>query len=401
MGFVSDLFGGGGDDAAKASRDAAQIQADYQNRMLDYLMQQNQLPTQYRDASMNALGNLYGITDMSMQGGGSLKYGGEPIRAGTGQGYYSGQPRGGSDRPQMIAASMEGPTATTPTYSANFGFPEGPIGGEFIPVPEFEALPNPQLDQAQLVNQAQESALYDAMLGGLDASEEAILRNQAATGGLRSGDTQSALAQNAQDLQNEALLRSYNEQRALEQQQYGRDVAANQEAYARGIYGNQTGYNRALDEYNRQIAERQMYEAGLQGLAFGAPNYTNQIANTIGGIGTTLSQGEIAAAQARQQGQQNQYNNLLGLGGLGAAFYFSDIRLKDDIKKLGTRNGLNWYSWKWNDKASSLGLSGTEEGYMAHEVGEVYPDAVGEKEGYLTVNYEMISGMNPASSGLN
>ncbi|KZX81456.1 hypothetical protein A3717_37435, partial [Alcanivorax sp. HI0013] len=170
--------------------------------------------------------------------------------------------------------------------------------------------------QQALIDAAKASPLYGAIMGGLDASEDAILRNAGATGGLRSGNVQQALADNAEQLQNRALLSSYNEQLS-----------------------------------------------GIQGLA-GLDSNANQIAQQIAGIGQTIGQGQIAAANARAAAEQNATNNLFSLGGLGlgAVAAFSDVRLKRDIQPLGQRNGLNWYEWTWSDEAEQLGLSGKMQG---------------------------------------
>ena len=61
---------------------------------------------------------------------------------------------------------------------------------------------------------------------------------------------------------------------------------------------------------------------------------------------------------------------------------FSDSRLKDNIQKIGEKDGLNWYSWNWNEEANGLGLFGESEGFMADEVESVYPEKVIIKDGY-------------------
>lgn len=195
--------------------------------------------------------------------------------------------------------------------------------------------------QQALIDAARNSPLYGAIMGTLDSSEEAIMRQASATGGLRSGNVQNALAKNAQQLENQALLESYSQQLS-----------------------------------------------GLQGLA-GLPSNASQIASQTAGIGQTLAQGQIGAAQAQQAGQQNTFNNLLGLGSLAVAA-FSDIRLKRDIKHAGKRNGHNWYRWTWSDEAKALGLSGEAEGVMAHEVVENHPEAITTQGDYLMVNYDKL-----------
>lgn len=198
--------------------------------------------------------------------------------------------------------------------------------------------------QQALIDQARSSPLYGAILGGQDAAEEAVLRNASATGGLRSGNVQSALADQAQQLHNQALLESYNQQLS-----------------------------------------------GLQGLA-ALPSNAGAIAAQTSGIGQTLGQGQVAQQQAIVGAQNQLFSDVVDIGS-AAAGGFSDIRLKDDIKLIDSRNGWNWYSWVWNRKASELGLLGEDEGVMAHEVYDVMPEAVSEQDGYMKVDYSMIGAL--------
>lgn len=178
----------------------------------------------------------------------------------------------------------------------------------------------------------QQNPIFQATLGMLPQQEEAILRNQSATGALRTGASDAMLAEN----QRQNRLQAY-----------------------QNVLG------------------------GLQGLA-NLPSNANQIAATQAGIGQTLAQGQIGAAQAQQQG----ISNTLGLGMNALALAgFSDIRLKDNIQPAGKRYGHDWFTWEWNDKAAKYGLSGEDEGVIADLVKENRPDLVGEIDGYLTVNY--------------
>lgn len=98
-------------------------------------------------------------------------------------------------------------------------------------------------------------------------------------------------------------------------------------------------------------------------------------------------------------GQMNQYNQkvaqnnatqggLFGLGGsaLGAAATFwSDKRLKKDIKKVGKFKGFNLYRFKyiWDDFTVHLG-------FMAQEVEKTRPDAIIEINGWKAINYGVL-----------
>ncbi len=199
--------------------------------------------------------------------------------------------------------------------------------------------------QQDLIDQARQSPLYSAILGGRQAGEDAILRHRSMTGGLRGGGVQGDLTDYAMQLENRALLESYNQQ-----------------------------------------------VSGLAGLA-GLPSNANQIAGMTAGIGQTEAYGITGAAQARLKANQDSFGNVLGLGKLGVAAYtaiFSDIRLKQNIEFVGKRNGHNWYTWDWSEGAEVVGLTGSSEGYMAHQVFWTRPEAVGYRDGFITLNYDML-----------
>lgn len=189
---------------------------------------------------------------------------------------------------------------------------------------------DPRADQAIRSN-----PIFQATLGQLPQQEEAILRNQSATGALRTGGTDAMLAENQR--------------------------------------------MNTLNAYQNTLG-------GLQSLA-NLPSNASQIAGGIAGIGQTLGQGQIAAAQARQQGIGQTLG--LGMNALSLAG-FSDVRLKDNIKPAGERFGHDWFTWKWNEEAGELGLTGEAEGVLAQDVAKTHPDAIGISKGYLTVNYEKL-----------
>lgn len=199
-------------------------------------------------------------------------------------------------------------------------------------------------NQQEFIDEAMESPLYQQLMGNQQFGEEAILRNQAATGGFRSGSTQVNLSEYNTRLKNEALLESYN---------------------------NQLG--------------------GLQSLA-NLPSNANSIASLMVGKGSTLAAGQIGAAQAEQakiQGISNAIGQgLTAYGQSGGSF--SDIRAKKNIQFDGIVNGHKMYTWDWRSEMAEYGLKGEGYGIMAHEVIEYAPEAVGLIDGILCVDYDMI-----------
>jgi len=78
---------------------------------------------------------------------------------------------------------------------------------------------------------------------------------------------------------------------------------------------------------------------------------------------------------------------LMELGGAlgGAAISkYSDVRLKENIKRIGKYKNHNLYEYNyiWS-KVKELGV-------MAQEIEKVIPNAVKELNGFKTVNYEAI-----------
>jgi len=233
---------------------------------------------------------------------------------------------------------------------------------------------NPQEALAKITG----SPAYTNTLATRAAGEEAILRNAAATGGLRSGNANEALAGFNIDLQNQA-------------------------------------FNNGL--------------VGLQGLAQ-LPSNANNIANATAGIGQTLGQGRVAEGQAVQAGRGLALSSAISLAGggggfggfggfgggggggggglgtglqasappqnvyggsaLGSGISFSDTRLKENVKHVGKRNGHHWYTWQWSKEANELGLFGEDEGVMAHEIADTVPEAIKVQNGYLTVDYSAL-----------
>ena len=204
--------------------------------------------------------------------------------------------------------------------------------------------------QRQLLNQAKNSPLYTGMIDNINLGakygEDAILRNASATGGLRSGTANESLARLADE-------RQMNKNNALTM-----------------AYGDQL--------------------QGIQGLA-GVGLNTNAIGSATAAPSATVGQGIVAGANAIQQSNQALTNNLFGLGGMALmspAGTFSDIRLKDNIKHIGERNGHQIFSWTWKD--NDIGLSGEAEGVMAHLVYEYMPEAVSTDDGLLLVDYNKL-----------
>ena len=222
--------------------------------------------------------------------------------------------------------------------------------------------------EQQLLKNIETSPFYQSIMSGLQTGEESILRNQAMTGGFRSGGTQQNLARLGRDTANQALMAAFGNRQQRDMQQAG---------------------------LNQQAFQNQL---GLESTIMGLPSQVGNIAGLTSGIGQTLAQGQIGAAQTRLQGAQGRTSNMLNLLASGqdaaAAAGYSDRKLKDNIKKVGTENGYNVYTWDWNEKAHQLGLHGSGRGVIADEVKKIKPEAVKRHAGFDTVDYQLIGVKN-------
>ena len=77
------------------------------------------------------------------------------------------------------------------------------------------------------------------------------------------------------------------------------------------------------------------------------------------------------------------------LGGALSLARLSDVRLKKDVRPLGSKDGVNFYTWEWNDEGKRVASSKQPTvGVMAQELKETHPHLVSEgDDGYLRVNY--------------
>jgi hypothetical protein len=218
------------------------------------------------------------------------------------------------------------------------------------------------------------------------------------------------------------------------QQQQGQDLAKQQaQAIQAGAFGgDRAGIARATLQGQQQLAQGQTLGGLLQqgyGQALGAAqqgaNQALQAGAQFGNLGTAQQQAALQQAQAQlgagttaqqtqQAGLSALYNQFLqsvaypfqtsqfltsAAGSLGPlmgsstsefglqqttqpAPFFSDKRLKKNIKKVGKLNdGQPVYKYDYGDGRTQLGL-------MAQDVEKSHPEAVGLSHGYKTVDYD-------------
>ena len=141
---------------------------------------------------------------------------------------------------------------------------------------------------------------------------------------------------------------------------------------------------------------QQFINTGLGAIGSGTP----QLFDTSVGLnlGAAQRSNQLAAASANAQAKASRSSGFMGAlgsigGGLaqgigaagGAAAFFSDKRLKTDIKKVGkTEAGLPIYTYKYK------GDNRTQMGVMAQDVEKKTPKAVSEVGGFKAVDYKLV-----------
>jgi hypothetical protein len=231
----------------------------------------------------------------------------------------------------------------------------------------------------------------------------AQLANQGITPGSQAYDNAMRPLQQARvDAQNQAFLTGTN----YAQQLFGEGLQGGQfanqaqnQVFNQGLAGNQFGNQarqQAIGEeaYTRQLPlnELNALRSGSQVQAPQFSMYSNaQQVAPAPIFGAAQAQGQAAQqAYANQVGGSNSLmSGLFGLGGSaimgagnagGFSNLFSDRRLKRNVKRIGTYNGLPWYYFEYIWGEPSVGV-------MADEVVKVRPEAVGSSGGFATVDY--------------
>lgn len=182
---------------------------------------------------------------------------------------------------------------------------------------------------------------------------------------------------------------------------YDRQLANTDEALInRGIQTGTKQYNQVMGDVQKNqlgalsdIANQAIF-AG-QGYTSGQIGNVNALTgardiNFINSMGGTNKAYDNAyeAKQYAHQARTNAMNNLLGSGAtISAAALLSDKRLKENLEPVGKLdNGLKVYVGNYKEET---GLDTTPQLFLlAQEVEKKNPDAVGEKGGYLAVNYK-------------
>lgn len=147
--------------------------------------------------------------------------------------------------------------------------------------------------------------------------------------------------------------------------------------------------NLASTEYSK-IIDRLTNIVGATGqnAVAGAQIYSDMFTTGEEGMAQAVV-GKYTALGNRDRATHTMIGSIVDNGLAGG---MSDIRLKTNLNLVGMDGPLHKYTWTWNKKAKELfGLEGQEEGYVAQEVQQYLPEAVGEQKGYLCLDYAYIN----------
>ena len=222
-----------------------------------------------------------------------------------------------------------------------------------------EAARRAQAAQAQ-VNAEMQTQSLGADAAGRQAQQEAVRRQTLSQMGLQAG---------GMGLDAEGQFRG--QQMAAAQQLA--DVGGMTQGATFGA-ANQLQQMGAQQEQNQRLQQAWDYEQWLRGQEGGAQALALRQGMMPGGSMQTFGRGP------------DRFGQILGAGTsiAGAAMIGSDVRIKDNIKYAGVKNGFNLYEFNY------LGSDNRYKGVMAQEVMEQRPDAVDSRDGILRVNYDAL-----------
>jgi hypothetical protein len=187
-----------------------------------------------------------------------------------------------------------------------------------------------------------------------------------------------------------------NAKRAFDQQQNDLLTSAQIKGIDTGLQANQQAFGQELTKYNIPLNTLSALRTGAQ---VQNPTFVNsaQQATTSGAdlLGATQMgyNAQMGDFNAKNAAQASLNSGLMGLGGAGI-MAFSDIRVKENIKQIGTLpSGLSVYEYEYKPQWKDIAGYGKFVGVMAQEVELVQPEAVFTRpDGYKMVNYGVLNG---------
>lgn len=300
----------------------------------------------------------------------------------------AGAPQGGGQTvtPNVNQAAAQG------IYGAGMGTAQGmTFDPGTLAQTDIGQYQNPFTEQVIRANEA--DILRGAQIGMNELGAQAT--RAGAFGGSRQGIAEAEMGRNVlqQLAQSSAGLRQqgFNTAQQMAQQDIQNRMMGQQaRTGAAGQLANisQTGFGmgqQALSGLQQTGAQQQAIQQALIDAAKGQfAGYAGTPASSIGYLSQAL--GATTVPQTTTTSKQPGVFDYLTLA---ATAYGSDQSLKTDIKPAGKlSNGIELFTWKWNNKARDLGVEGPTKGVIAQRIQKLIPEAVIEHyKGYLMVDY--------------
>jgi hypothetical protein len=203
--------------------------------------------------------------------------------------------------------------------------------------------------------------LKEAMMAPYRDTEKQMLEtfgSRGAAGSMGAGYGGSAGAAGGKfwsDAANQMQMQGYQMGQPLWQGQ----LEANKMGYMGELQKAQGEYGQAMQGWQSQLQENMFPWTAMPGM-----------------MGGTYGDAVVSPTQPSQMSQMMPY--------IMMAMMMSDIRLKKNIKKIGTYKGLDVIEFEY------IWGGPRREGLIAQQVQKIMPEAVGSIGGYLYINYSMV-----------
>ena len=334
--------------------------------------------------------------------------------AGALTGAIGGTERAMQYQPQQVQTQFgyDPATAQAQTAEGGIGTYMNPYTQQVIDTSMADLERQRQMQQNQLGAQATQAGAFGGSRQGVAQAltNEAFARQGGQlAAGLRQQGYQTALGAAQADVNRQMQAALANQAAYNAAQQFGQNLGltaqqANQQAGlqgaqlrmgAAGQLGNlsQTGFGQGMAITEQQMRQGAMQQALQQQLIDSA---RGQYQATVGAPQQSLALplqalGAAPVPQTTTQSRQPGLFDYLTLAATAASGtnFASDPRLKTNVQHKGQFNGVNFYSWDWNDEGKRVANPAQPTfGVMADELQKTHPQhVVRGDDGYLRVKY--------------
>jgi hypothetical protein len=329
----------------------------------------------------------------------------------------AGSPQGGI--PNVNQAAAQGIYGAGQGAAFEMGYAPQQVQAGQLATTDLSQYQNPYTQQ--VIDASAQDVLRNAQIGMQNLGAQAQAAR--AFGGSRHGIAQAEMGRGVADMlgQQSAMLRAQGFQNAQQaaQSDIANRFAADQFNVNSGLAGSQQrlaagnqlgnvaniGFGMG-QTINRNMMQQGALQQGIQQALIDAAKqqyagYTNAPAQSINYASNALQavpggggQTQTTSSSPGLFGMLSSVASMASNPAVQAAFTGSDENLKTDITLVGkAKNGIEIFTWKWNELAKKLGLNKNPEvGVIAQKVMKTHPDFVKRhKDGYLTVNYEVLN----------